>query len=116
MDYKEWGNKVELIGAETVEGIKTHKIKLTAAIDSSVVFYYVMDESSLILKTTEKKKLGGQEMEVDVFLSDFREVGGMKFAFSQIQKAGGQVFLELVMDSIELDKPIDEKIFDRPVN
>jgi len=40
----------------------------------------------------------------------------MKFAFSQMQKTGGQVFMELVMDSIEIDKVIDEKIFDRPGN
>jgi hypothetical protein len=116
MDYKARGNKVELVGAETVEGIKTHKIKLTVGGDSSVVFYHIMDENSLILRTTEKRKIGGRELEVETFLSDFREVGGMKFAFSQMQKAGGQVFLELVMDSIELDKPIDEKIFDRPAN
>ena len=116
MDYKARGNKVELAGTETVEGIKTHKIKLTAGVDSSVVFYYIMDANSLILKTTEKRKIGGQELEIEIFLSDFREVGGMKFAFSQIQKAGGQIFMELVMDSIEIDKVIDEKIFDRPGN
>lgn len=116
MDYKARGNKVELIGAETVEGIKTHKIKLTVGVDSSVVFYHIMDENSLILKTTEKRKIGGQELEVETFLSDFREVGGLKFAFSQTQKTSGQVFMELMMESIELDKEIDEKIFDRPAN
>jgi hypothetical protein len=75
-----------------------------------------MDENSLILKTTEKRKIGGQELEVETFLSDFREVGGLKFAFSQTQKTSGQVFMELMMESIELDKEIDEKIFDRPAN
>jgi predicted RNA-binding protein with PIN domain len=116
MDYKARGNKVELSGTEMVEGIKTHKIKLTAGIDSSVIFYYIMVENSLIVKTTEKRKFGNEEAEVETFLSDFREVGGMKFAFSQIQKIGGQVFMELVMETVELDKAIDEKIFDRPAN
>jgi len=116
MDYKARGNKVELTGTETVEGIKTHKIKLTAGVDSSVIFYYIMDTNSLILKTTEKRKIGGQELDIEIFLSDFREVGGMKFAFSQMQKTGGKIFMELVMESIEIDKVIDEKIFDRPGN
>ena len=56
----------------------------------------------------------GQEMELEAYYSDVKDVGSVKFAMTRSVQAGGQILQEVHFDKVELDVPIDEKIFDKP--
>lgn len=112
MDYKARGYKVESAGQEKVEGADAYKIKLTAE-DKKETTYYIDAKTFLLIKSISKKEMMGQEFEVETFYSDIKEFGGLKFPMSSVQKADGQVVLEIHREKIELNVPVDEKIFDK---
>jgi len=112
MDYKARGYKVELSGQENVEGANAYKIKLTTG-DKKETTYFVDSKTFLVIKSISKREMMGQEFEVETIFGDVKEFGGVKFSMSRTQKADGQVFQEIHFDKIELNIPIDEKIFDK---
>src|SRR5437762_236127 len=112
MDYKARGCKVELQGQEDVSGTKAYKIKLTEA-DNKETTYYVDATSFMAVKVVGKRNLMGQDMEIETYLNDPKEFGGVKFNTAIVQKSGGQTFQEIHFDKVELNVPVDEKIFDK---
>jgi hypothetical protein len=113
MDYKARGHKVELLGQEDVEGIKTHKIKLTNKDDGKVTTYFISTDDNTLIKFSSPREMMGQQVEIENFLSDIKDFNGLKFAMNRMQKAQGQVFQEIKMKTIEFNVPVDEKLFDK---
>ena len=112
MDYKARGYTAELLGQETVEGATANKIKLTTE-DKKETTYFIDAKTSLIIKSITKREMMGQEVEIETFFGDVKDFGGVKFTTSRTQKADGQVFQEIHFDKVELNAPIDEKVFDK---
>ncbi|HKC37785.1 MAG TPA: hypothetical protein VKB95_17030 [Chitinophagaceae bacterium] len=113
MDYKARGHKVELLGQEDVEGIKTYKIKLTNKDDNKVTTYFISVADNTLVKSISSRSMQGQEMDVETFFSDIKDFNGLKFPMTRIQKIQGEVFQEIKMSSIDFNVPIDEKVFDK---
>ncbi len=113
MDYKTRGHQVELAGQEDVEGVRTNKIKLTANEDGRVTNYFISAADNILIKTSTNREFQGQTIEVETFYSDMKEFAGLKFAMHREQKMGGQVFQTIVYSNVELNVPVDEKIFDK---
>lgn len=111
MDYKARGHKVEYAGEATVEGVKTYKLVLTSKDDNKPTTYYIVQSDYSLLKTVTSREMMGQEMEVETLYSDLKTFGNVKFAMHATQSAGGNVFQEISWSKIELNVPIDEKIF-----
>jgi hypothetical protein len=114
MDYKARGHQVELLGQETIGGIKTHKIKLTNKDDGKVTTYYINASDYTLIKSEAEREMQGQTVTVESWYSDLKEVNGLKFPMSRIQKIAGEEFAAVKLDTVELNGPIDEKIFDKP--
>jgi hypothetical protein len=114
MDYKARGHQVEMQGEETVEGIKTFKVKLTNKDDGKAATYFISIADYTLIKSVAAREIQGQEMDVETFYSDIKEFGGVKFFMSRSQKIEGQEFQAIHFDKIELNVTIDEKIFDMP--
>ncbi|MEO7983282.1 MAG: hypothetical protein ABI688_04290 [Bacteroidota bacterium] len=112
MDYKKRGHQVELQGKETVEGIETWKIKLTNKDDGKVTTYFISTKDNTPVKSVTNRELQGQSVDVEAFYSDMKEVGGIKFFMVKNSKIEGQVFQTIKYDKIELNVPVDEKIFE----
>lgn len=112
MNYKNRGDKVELQGQETLEGVKTYKILLTDSANTATTFY-VDAATYLPVRIMAKREMMGREMDLATTFSDFKDFNGLKFSTSRVQKNGDQVLQEIHIDKIELDVPIDEKIFDK---
>ena len=104
-NYAAKGHKVELLGKEDVEGTECHKLKLTLATGKEVT-YFIDPTSYLVVRTKEKKKFNGQEMELSVDYSDYKNVEGVKMAYSITQPFG-----TVVMSSIKANQTIDEKLY-----
>lgn len=113
MDYKALGHTIELTGQEMVEGVNTYKIKLTAKEDGRVTNYYLGAKDYLPVKVSSLKTLQGTEMEVETWFSNLKEFAGLKFFMTRDQKVSGQVFQSIIYTNIELNVPVDEKVFDK---
>jgi hypothetical protein len=112
MDYKARGYKAELLGQEDVDGTKAYKIKLTTG-DNKIDTYYIDPATYMVIKFIGTRSVMGQDMELETYFGDVKDFGGVKFSMSRTVKAGGQTVQEVHLDKVELDVPIDEKIFDK---
>ena len=113
MDYKNRGHQVALLGQEDIEGIKAFKVKLVNKEDNKPTFYFINTSDYLLIKSISSKETQGQEYDVETFYSDMKIINGLKFFMSLIQKIKGQLYLSIEWDKIELDVPVDEKIFEK---
>jgi len=112
MDYKDHGYKAELLGQEDVQGAKTYKIKLTTD-DNKTTTYFIDANTYFLIKTIGMRNLMGQEMELETYYSEVKDIGNVKFSMMRSVQSGGQTLQEVHFDKIELDVPVDEKIFDK---
>ncbi len=112
MDYKKHGHTIELQGQENIEGINTHKIKLIAS-DSRVTTYYISTNDYSLIKSTTTRDMMGQTMQVETWYSNLKDYSGLKIYMDREMKTAGQVFQTLRFKTVELNVPIDEKIFDK---
>lgn len=113
MDYKSRGHKVELMGEEIINGIKTHKIKLTAAEDSRITYFYINSTDYLLAKSVTTRDFGGQTAEVETFYKDMKDFAGLKFSMTRTQEVQGQEFMSITMSNVELNVTVDDKIFQK---
>jgi len=113
LDYKARGHKVELLGQEDVEGIKTYKIKLTTKEDGKLTTYFINSADNMLVKSVSSRNLQGQEVQVENIYSNIKEFNGLKLALTRTQKIDGQVFQEIKINTVEVNVPIDEKVFDK---
>ena len=112
MDYKSRGYKAELLGQEDVQGVKTYKIKLTPD-DNKITTYFIDANTYVLVKTIGMRSMMGQQMELETYYSEIKDIGNVKFAMMRSVNSGGQTVQEVHFDKVELDVPIDEKIFDK---
>ncbi|MEO8503338.1 MAG: hypothetical protein ABI609_05530 [Acidobacteriota bacterium] len=109
VDYRSKGHSVELIGKEAVAGADAYKLKLTKK-GGEVSYVFLDAESSLEVKTSGSRALHGEEHEFETSSSDYKEVSGILFPFTQEMKAqgapAGQV---MTIETIDLntDEPAD---------
>ena len=113
MDYKNRGHLVELAGQEDMEGMKVFKIKLTNKDDGKLITYFINTADYMLVKSVTKKELQGQEYDVETYYTDVKVINGLKFIMARTQKIDGQDFQAIKLDKIELNVPVDEKIFDK---
>ena len=114
MDYKARGHSVELVGQETVEGVKTYKVKLTSKDDGKVTYYYINAADYSLIKSEAERDFQGQTVNVETYYSDMKTINGVKFAMTRQSKMGGEVFQSITYTTVDLNVPIDEKIFSMP--
>jgi len=56
----------------------------------------------------------GQEMEVESFPSNFKKVGNILMPYSLEQRVGGRPMVQMTMEKIEINVPIEDSIFAMP--
>jgi hypothetical protein len=114
MDYKARGFEVALDGKETVEGIETYKIKVTNKEDGRITYYSISTKDYTMIRSVTTREIQGQQVNIESWFSDLKDIGnGMKFFMTRDAKMDGQVIQTVKYDKIELNVPIDEKIFER---
>src|SRR6266436_1481497 len=115
MDYKSKGNQIELVGKENLDDKPVYRLKLTNK-NGDVRFYFFDASSFLLLRWEGIRKTGEQEVPWESFFSDFREVQGLKYAFRIAQGSPGtDIKQTLTAEKIEIDPPIDNSRFAKPV-
>ena len=107
-NYKEKGHTVELVGKEAVDGTECFKIKLTTK-GGITRTHFIDPKNYYVIRTIAKANVNGQEMEVTYNFGDFKKTeDGFVFPYT-IGGAFGQG--DMTVTKIEVNKPVDEKIF-----
>lgn len=113
VNYKEKGNKVELLGKEELAGGPVYKLKVT--LRSGDVRYFFLDaENYLDFKITRVVKREGAEMNIDTLLSDYEEINGLMVPLSVYVKTGDQILNQITWENVEFDVPMDDSMFKMP--
>jgi hypothetical protein len=105
-DYKEKGNKIELLGKEAVDGSDAYKLKVTYSNGHSAA-YFIDAKTYRLVKSVSKQVANGQEMEVENIYSDYKQnADGYWFPYSMTNAQGTITF-----DKIETNIEVKENIF-----
>lgn len=112
-NWEEKGHKLELLGTEDMEGTETYKLKLTKK-EGDEQMFFIDAEAFVVLKVASKRKVRDQEVEMETYLSNYKQVDGMAFPFNIDNKMKGQVVNQIVVDKIEFDVDLDDKLFEKP--
>ena len=105
VDYATKGHKVELVGKEDVDGTECYKIKAILAGGKELTFF-IDPASSMIIRTKEKRKMNGQEVDLQTDLSDYKDVEGVKMPYSITQQFG-----TVLISSIKVNQTIPDSVF-----
>jgi outer membrane lipoprotein-sorting protein len=113
-DWKEKGNKVELLGKEDMDGTPVYKLKAVLA-NGNTETYFLDAETFVPLKVSNVMKIQGNETESESLPSNYKPVEGAMMPFAIENKYKGQTVSTVVIDSYEANKPIDDNLFIKPV-
>ncbi|NQU88474.1 MAG: insulinase family protein [Mariniphaga sp.] len=106
LHFEKLGVKIELMGAEDVEGRPAWKIQMTLPSGRTAVDFYDQETG---LKVKSVSQQGGTS--VSALYDDYQEINGILFPFKTKQTAGPQV-LDIETKSIEINKGIEDSIFE----
>jgi outer membrane lipoprotein-sorting protein len=113
VDYKTKGNTVELMGKEDVEGTAAYKLKITKK-SGSIEYEFLDAQTFLQLRSSGKRKQGGQEAEYESTPSNYKPVNGVMMPYSLSQKVNGSPMMDLTIEKFEVNTTIDDAIFQLP--
>jgi outer membrane lipoprotein-sorting protein len=114
VDAKAKGNQIELVGKDKFKDKDVWRLKLTTK-NGDVRIYFFDAESFLLLKWEGKRKVEGQEVPVESYFSDYREVGGLKFYFAiDSGRSADELTQKIRIDKIELNPQFNEAEFGKP--
>lgn len=104
-NYKDKGVSVEAAGTEKVNGKDAYKLKVIKGNETS--FCFIDMATGYILKTTSKREIEGQSMDLESTFSDYKKTAeGFIFPYSITSTQGTITF-----DKITANIPVDEKIY-----
>ena len=113
VDYKTKGNSVELIGKEDVDGTQAYKLKVTKK-SGTLEYDYLDAQTFLPIKSTGMRKQMGQDFDFESRPSNFKPVNGVLMPFGLEQKVSGKPIMQLTLDKIEANAPIEDSVFRIP--
>jgi hypothetical protein len=113
--YSSWRDfyvSAERAGDDTVDDRPCAKVTMTSR-EGRTETWWLDLESKLLVKTLLDMETPMGTFPVEGTLADYREVSGVKYPFVSIQKVMGQE-LRMVLESIEVNGEIDDKLFALP--
>jgi outer membrane lipoprotein-sorting protein len=110
LSYKEEGHKLELVGAEKLDGTDVHHLRVTRK-NGQVEHLYLSAETGLEFRSVSTVEQGGVKAEVWTDFSDYRTVDGIQVPFSLRQSMNGKPVLQVTLTKIEFNVPIDDEVF-----
>ncbi len=114
VDWREKGHQIELLGKETLDGRETYEFRVVLASGPSRTAYLDADTYQVVRRVTPRVR-GGVSIEVQTDYGDFREVDGLVFPHSiRTGAAGSDEVIEVIVESIEVNAPVDDARFERP--
>jgi outer membrane lipoprotein-sorting protein len=114
LDYQSKGNHIEFAGKDSIDGNQVVKIKLTNK-NGEVRTYFFDASTYLLIKWQGLRHADNQDLNVETFFRDYRDVNGLKFAFEVDSDSPGVAQQQkITLEKIELNVPIDAALFGKP--
>jgi hypothetical protein len=113
--WKAKGHTAELIGLDSVENVPAYKIKLIRK-DGGIEYYFIDTKSYRLQKKIFFRIVRGKEAEIANYFRDYKIIDGILFPFIIDATIDGQPYSSSQFETIELNKPVDEKVFGMPGN
>lgn len=110
VNYKEKGNKVELVGKEKLDKKDVYHLKVTSK-EGTTMDEYLDAETYLVSRV--KVDMNGQSGEID--LSDYKEVEGVKFPNTMDITNAQMGTMSFITSKVSVNTPVDAAIFKKPV-
>jgi len=105
-NYKEKGNKVELLGKENVGTVECYKIKATLK-SGKTATYFIDTKTNYLIKSVTTQNINGEEKEVENTYSNYKATSnGFIFPYTTTNAQG-----EINFSKIEANIPLDDKVF-----
>lgn len=114
VDVQAKGHRVALLGTERVDGSPAYVLKISLGNGDELLSY--LDVTTLMeVRTLNKAVSMGKVVEVETALGDYRAVKGVLLPFSlTIRPRGQSEGLDIRLDQVEADKPMDPARFAWP--
>jgi outer membrane lipoprotein-sorting protein len=112
-DYETKGHQLELVGTDELEGTEVYVLKLTRK-DGDISTFYVDSEKFVTLKMVNKTIAEGQEIEMEMYMSNYQEVESIKYPYTTEQRMNGQTITIINIEEVKFDEEIDEAMFLKP--
>jgi hypothetical protein len=115
VNYKEKGNKAELVGHDSVEGTDCYKIRLTLR-NGDVRTYYFDADSYMAIKLETQTMVRGAMQESETYYGDYEQVGGIYYPFSyEVGQKGDSNRAKFTVEKVEQNTPLKDSVFATPV-
>jgi outer membrane lipoprotein-sorting protein len=114
VDYKSKGNMVELVDKEEIDGVAVYKLKIRKK-SGSVEYDYLDARSFLPIKTEGKRMQLGQEILYESKIGNYKPVDGVFLPFSVTQMVNHRLAMEITIEKMDANVPMDEAVFKMPV-
>ena len=109
-NYRDQGASIEIVPQEDRT---TDHLELTTA-DGDKKHFFIDRESHLITTVKASQVMGGSETEIEVLMKEYKSVKGIPFAHHVVTKMNGQVVNTLYIEKVELNKKINQALFEKP--
>ena len=113
VDYKLKGHKLTLVGKEDLAGKPAYKLKLDKK-NGKTETIYVDATSFMEVKTVATRKMMGNDMEMETFVSDFKPVRGVLMPHTIDSKSGGNSVFTINIEKIDANGTVDDAAFKMP--
>ena len=115
IDYKAKGHAIELVGKEKLADTEVYHLKVTMKGGDVEQHYYLDAKSGIELKTSSEVDTGtGQKQALETEMSDYRQVDGIMIPHTVKQLMNGKPVVQMTIDKVELNAPVDDAIFRMP--
>lgn len=111
--YPKYFDSIECTGIEKFDDVDCYVVKYIKGDRKPILDYF--EKETGLLRGTRQNMMGQQgEIEVKITTTDYREVDGVKYAYSSVMELGPGLALELKVTSLELNPKLDASEFDPP--
>ena len=112
VDYKEKGHTIEYLGKEDVEGTECHKVKMVLK-GGKETSYFIDPSSYLLIKSTSKQSVNGQEFELTTSYSNYQKLPeGISIPMTvNIPLGGPGMNADMVLSKVEINKTVAPETF-----
>lgn len=108
VNYKEKGNKVELVGKEKVEKDDAYHLKVTTK-DGQTMDEYI--DANTYMLTKLKTTVNGQEGEI--MFSDYKDYEGIKIA-NTMDMTSQMGSITMITNKVTVNAKVDDSVFKKP--
>ena len=105
--------QVQYAGNEDIEDKPTY-ILLVSEPSGEVLRLFISEETHYIVKLTYREAAQGVVANHETFLSDYRDVDGIKIAHHVLQNVDGEFSADVSVTSITLNAELEESLFQEP--